>query len=123
MIDSKNVDFPKGTFVYGMLGCRTNTIFNPKVAQDGFIKPYILPSFGELPLSLGLGHLGVTGNTAYFDFLNICDPKEEHIFRFYRLNYLISYEKKKIKDVKMITFQHLKCIKINKENRNREKID
>ena len=38
------------------------------------IKPYILPDFGSLPLSLGLV-LGLTGNTAYFGFLEICQPK------------------------------------------------
>lgn len=43
------------------------------------IKPYILPSFGDLPSSLGLGLLGMPGNTAYFGFLDICKPKEGEV--------------------------------------------
>lgn len=61
-----------------MLGCRTHTVFNPNDVSD-HIKPYILPSFGKLPLSLGLGHLGVTGLTAYFGFLDICAPKKGEV--------------------------------------------
>lgn len=37
---------------------------------------YILPDFGNLPASLGIGVLGVPGNTAYFGLLDICEPKE-----------------------------------------------
>lgn len=36
---------------------------------------YILPDFGGLPSSLGVGILGMPGNTAYFGFLEICQPK------------------------------------------------
>lgn len=43
------------------------------------VRPYVLPSLGELPSSLGLGHLGMTGNTAYFGFLDICKPKEGEV--------------------------------------------
>lgn len=43
------------------------------------IQPYVLPSFGNLPASLGLGHLGMPGNTAYFGFLEICKPKEGEV--------------------------------------------
>lgn len=39
----------------------------------------MLPSFGKLPVSLGLGHLGMPGNTAYFGFLEICKPKEGEV--------------------------------------------
>lgn len=34
-----------------------------------------MPNFGNLPISLGLGQLGMPGNTAYFGFLEICKPK------------------------------------------------
>lgn len=35
----------------------------------------MLPAFDKLPLSLGVGILGMPGNTAYFGFLEICQPK------------------------------------------------
>lgn len=35
----------------------------------------MLPAFGTHPLSLGLGVLGMPGNTAYFGFLDICKPQ------------------------------------------------
>lgn len=36
---------------------------------------YILPDFGNLPPSLGIGVLGMPGNTAYFGLFDICKPK------------------------------------------------
>lgn len=74
--ETKNADYPKDAYVYGSFGWRTHTIFNPKTEDQGLIKPYVLSSFGNLPVSLGLGHLGMPGNTAYFGFLEICKPKE-----------------------------------------------
>lgn len=74
--ETKNADYPKDAYVYGSFGWRTHTIFNPKTEDQGLIKPYVLSSFGKLPVSLGLGHLGMPGNTAYFGFLEICKPKE-----------------------------------------------
>lgn len=35
-----------------------------------------MPPFGDLPLSLGVGNIGMPGLTAYFGFMDICDPKE-----------------------------------------------
>jgi prostaglandin reductase 1 len=35
----------------------------------------VLPDFGKLSRSLGVGALGMPGNTAYFGLLKICDPK------------------------------------------------
>lgn len=75
--DSKNPTFPKGSFIYGTLGWRTHTVFNPDDENDNFLmRPYVLQSFDDLPLSFGLGLLGVPGNTAYFGFLDICKPKK-----------------------------------------------
>lgn len=65
--------------VYGIFGWRTHTIFEPNNTVGHMIKPYLLPSFGNLPLSLGLGHLGMPGNTAYFGFLDICKPKHGEV--------------------------------------------
>ncbi|XP_031627908.1 prostaglandin reductase 1-like [Contarinia nasturtii] len=80
VIESKNSAYPKDALVCGYLGWRTHTIFNPnEVSGDDAIKTYILPSFGGLPPSLGLGQLGMPGNTAYFGFLDICKPKEGEV--------------------------------------------
>lgn len=79
VIDTKNADFPKGSYVCGSFGWRTHTVFNPNEKIDFLGAPYVLPSFGKLPVSLGLGHLGMPGNTAYFGFLEICKPKEGEV--------------------------------------------
>ncbi|XP_055526141.1 prostaglandin reductase 1-like [Wyeomyia smithii] len=75
VVKSKNSKFPEGRFIFGNFGWRTHTICNPSVG-DFRAKPYVLPDFGEVPLSLGLGVLGMPGNSAYFGFLEICKPKE-----------------------------------------------
>lgn len=46
-------------------------MFNEK-NDDGI---YVLPEFGVNSLSLGLGCLGMPGNTAYFGTMDICKPK------------------------------------------------
>lgn len=58
----------------GSFGWRTHTIFNPQTEKVS-TPSYVLPSFGDLPISLALGTLGMPGNTAYFGFLDICQPK------------------------------------------------
>ncbi|XP_023022660.1 prostaglandin reductase 1 [Leptinotarsa decemlineata] len=69
--ESKNSKYPIGKYVIGNFGWRTHTISDGKLGE-----PMILPDFGKLPLSLGLGVLGMTGATAYFGFLEICKPKK-----------------------------------------------
>jgi len=71
VVDSKSEQFPKGANVFGQFGWRTHTIFNATENKE----PYILPPFGDHPLSLGLGTLGMPGNTAYFGLLEMCRPK------------------------------------------------
>ena len=68
IIESKNNTLPVGSHLYGML--------NWKVIQvsDGS-GLYPIPE-GIAPLSSYLGVLGVTGLTAYFGLLEICEPKE-----------------------------------------------
>ncbi|XP_067002488.2 prostaglandin reductase 1 isoform X2 [Anabrus simplex] len=74
--ESRNEDFPVGKIIVGYLGWQTLTVHDPKtMPPPGFGPAYILPDFGELPLSLALGVLGMPGNTAYFGFLEICQPK------------------------------------------------
>lgn len=75
VLESKNAKVPVGAYVVGPFGWRTHTVYNPEKSTDA-IKPYILPPIGDLPLSLSLGDLGMPGNTAYFGFLEICQPKE-----------------------------------------------
>ncbi|XP_018394900.1 PREDICTED: prostaglandin reductase 1-like [Cyphomyrmex costatus] len=76
IVESKNPSFPVGKKIVGNLGWRTHTIIDPKT-EDLFFKqkPYLLPDIDELPSSLGLGMLGMPGNTAYFGLLEICKPK------------------------------------------------
>lgn len=62
MIESKNAEFAVGAYIVGSFGWRTHTVFNPNNADDFLMRPYVLPSFGDLPLSLGLGLLGMPGN-------------------------------------------------------------
>ncbi|XP_077302044.1 prostaglandin reductase 1-like [Arctopsyche grandis] len=72
IVESKSSKFPVGKLVVGSFGWRDYTISDDKESEN---KPYILPDFGDLSPSLGLGVLGMPGNTAYFGFLEICRPK------------------------------------------------
>ncbi|XP_058817481.1 prostaglandin reductase 1-like [Topomyia yanbarensis] len=74
VLDSKNASFPVGASIFGQFGWRTHTVCNPSKQQSD--KPYVLPDFGSLPTSLGLGVLGMPGNTAYFGLLEVCKPKK-----------------------------------------------
>ncbi|XP_050453463.1 prostaglandin reductase 1-like [Cataglyphis hispanica] len=78
IVESRNPNYPIGKRVVGNLGWRTHTIVNPKINEkDDMMKqrPYILPDIDDLPPSLGLGVLGMPGNTAYFGLMEICKPK------------------------------------------------
>jgi len=77
VIESRHPEYKVGNHVLGEFGWQTTTIYNVekpaiKVLQT---KPYIIPDFSGIPLSLALGILGMPGNTAYFGFLEICKPK------------------------------------------------
>lgn len=73
IIESKNEDFPVGSIIYGLFGWRSHTVANPSSFPKHNL--HILPEFGDLPHSLAVGYLGMPGNTAYFGFLEICQPK------------------------------------------------
>ncbi|XP_018057670.1 PREDICTED: prostaglandin reductase 1-like [Atta colombica] len=76
IVESKNPAFPVGKRIVGNLGWRTHTIIDPKISDQFFKQnPYLLPDIDDLPPSLGLGMLGMPGNTAYFGLLEICKPK------------------------------------------------
>lgn len=78
IIESKDPKFPVGKRVRGYFGWRTHTIINPsKWKPSEFLeeKPKVFHDFGDLSPSLGLGVLGMPGDTAYFGLLEICKPK------------------------------------------------
>lgn len=78
VIETKNKKFPLGSFIYGHFGWRTHTLFNPDDADSNLDlgNPYVLPNWEPLPRSLALGVLGMPGNTAFFGFLELCQPKK-----------------------------------------------
>ncbi|KAI8436926.1 hypothetical protein MSG28_010352, partial [Choristoneura fumiferana] len=68
--------YPVGKYVVGSFGWRTHTICNPKVSPSiGFMPITLLPDVGSHPVSIGLGVLGMPGNTAYFGVKEILYPK------------------------------------------------
>ncbi|KAK5647444.1 hypothetical protein RI129_002336 [Pyrocoelia pectoralis] len=71
IIESKLEGYPVGKYVVGHFGWRTHTI-----SKELNIPNQILPNFANMPLSLALGALGLTGNTAYFGILEICKPQK-----------------------------------------------
>lgn len=77
VIESRNSEYPVGSWVMGHFGWRTHTITKPENEKFCGQKPYLykLPDFGDLPVSLALGVCGRVGNTAYFGFTEICQPK------------------------------------------------
>ncbi|XP_011297844.1 prostaglandin reductase 1 [Fopius arisanus] len=78
IIESKNQHFPVGSRIVGYLGWRSHTVVNLKNFQGSGVAdapPMLLPDMGNLSPSLGLGVLGMPGQTAYFGFLEICKPK------------------------------------------------
>lgn len=62
VIDSKSKKFPVGKYVLGLFGWRTHTISSDTPVQRlGYPDPSLLPDFEGLPLSLGVGALGMPG--------------------------------------------------------------
>lgn len=77
VIASKDKEYPVGEMLMTYSGWRTLTILNPKkmVGKDMMQSIFRLPNMGNLSPSLGLGAIGMPGNTAYFGFLELCQPK------------------------------------------------
>ncbi|KAM3938384.1 prostaglandin reductase 1-like [Leptodactylus fuscus] len=74
VIESKNSAFPVGGYYVGNAGWRTHFV------SDGKGLHPLLPEWPEsLPRSLALGTVGMPGLTAYFGFLEICNPKKEDV--------------------------------------------
>ncbi|GJQ76545.1 hypothetical protein Trydic_g2247 [Trypoxylus dichotomus] len=76
IIDSKSNKFPIGKYMVGDFGWRTHTIWKDDIPKTNWSSPHLLPfEADDVPLSLGLGILGMPGNTAYFGLLEICQPQ------------------------------------------------
>ena len=61
IIESKNPRWPVGKNLVGDFGWVTHTVINPDKYERFPEKPYPLPELGDLPISLGLGMLGLPG--------------------------------------------------------------
>lgn len=79
MIDSKDDNYPTGSYVWGFFGWRDLTIFNIKLSKttdSNNIQPYIVDQIEGIPIETRLSALGMTGVSAFFGFLETCQPKE-----------------------------------------------
>ncbi|XP_028158097.1 prostaglandin reductase 1-like [Ostrinia furnacalis] len=76
IIASRHDKFPVGKYVAGSFGWRTHTICKPEAPPRlGFLPLTLLPDLSPHCVSLGLGILGMPGNTSYFGLKEICKPK------------------------------------------------
>lgn len=76
VIESRHPQFPVGSKIVGNLGWRDMTVVSPGTpAEQGPMSVYKLPNLRGLPESYALGVLGMPGNTAYFGFTKLCQPK------------------------------------------------
>ncbi|KAF2367760.1 Alcohol dehydrogenase C-terminal [Trinorchestia longiramus] len=77
--ESRNERYPVGSRVVAYLGWRTHTLLNDDIMDSNtsaeLLNRKLFPEVEGLPLSAALGVLGMPGNTAYFGFLEICNPK------------------------------------------------
>ncbi|PVD24196.1 hypothetical protein C0Q70_14666 [Pomacea canaliculata] len=73
---SNNPNFPEGALVLAFLGWRSHTLVPHPEEEIVFgLGVRLLPDFGDLSPSLGIGCLGLTGLTAYFGLLDRGNPK------------------------------------------------
>ncbi|XP_067683333.1 prostaglandin reductase 1-like [Haliotis asinina] len=74
--ESKNADYPVGCLVQMYSGWRSRTLINAanKTATEA-VHLLKVTDLGKLEPSLALGILGMPGMTAYFGFLELCQPK------------------------------------------------
>jgi NADPH-dependent curcumin reductase CurA len=63
VIESRHPDYEVGIHVVGHFGWQTKTVYNVNKTSAALwlSKPYIIPDFSGLPLSLALGVLGMPG--------------------------------------------------------------
>ncbi|CAG0921183.1 unnamed protein product, partial [Notodromas monacha] len=72
---TRNGKFPLGSRFVTNFGWRSHVLIDPDQLPGtyGGVQPY--PDLGNLPESLAVGACGMPGNTAYFGFLRLCQPK------------------------------------------------
>ncbi|XP_066972965.1 prostaglandin reductase 1-like [Macrobrachium rosenbergii] len=76
VIESKNPSWKVGFYLVCYPGWRSHTHITAKELKEGGVVAYTpLPDTAPLPRSVALGVLGMPGNTAYFGFLELCEPK------------------------------------------------
>jgi len=76
VIESKNDKYPVGMLLMTYHGWRTHTHVKAEELAKGNSWTFSpLPELKGLPPSVGLGVVGMPGNTAYFGFLELCQPK------------------------------------------------
>lgn len=74
--ESKNSEYPVGTRVVSHKGWRDYSVINPKEKGNEFGDMfYKLPDILGLSESHAVGALGMPGVTAYYGFLELCNPK------------------------------------------------
>ncbi|GBP37203.1 Prostaglandin reductase 1 [Eumeta japonica] len=80
VIESKHPDYPVGSRVVSHEGWRDYVILSPntKPVENalGIGPVYKLPDMQGLPISLGVGAVGMPGATAYFGLLELCNPQK-----------------------------------------------
>lgn len=78
MLDSKDDRYPVNAHVWGFFGWRDLTIFNNSSTAShdpNYIEPYVVDELPGIPMETRLGVLGMTGVSAYYGFLEACQPK------------------------------------------------
>ncbi|CAG4949103.1 unnamed protein product [Colias eurytheme] len=73
--DTRNPRFPIGTKVVTHSGWCNYCVVSPNESKTMFDVVYKLPDLKGLSPSVGIGAAGMVGITAYFGFLEICQPK------------------------------------------------
>ncbi|XP_028660613.1 prostaglandin reductase 1-like [Erpetoichthys calabaricus] len=74
VVESKNADFPVGSYVISNCGWRTHSI------SDGKNLDMLLSDWPKnIPKSLALGMIGMPGLTAYFGLMEVCHLKKGDI--------------------------------------------
>ncbi|KAJ1531114.1 hypothetical protein ONE63_005936 [Megalurothrips usitatus] len=77
VLQSKNKGFNVGDYVVGYLGWASRVVVNPDTTKGDMTAGDVEKvRHTDVPLSYALGVLGMPGATAYFGFLELCQPKE-----------------------------------------------
>ncbi|KAF0294875.1 Prostaglandin reductase 1 [Amphibalanus amphitrite] len=79
VVESRNAKYPAGSYVIGQLGWRSRIVVLPATPgpdKSSAAGLELLPDMGGLPHSYALGVCGMPGVSAYFGFLELCQPKE-----------------------------------------------